>query len=270
MKQIFLLFFALTFAASGFLYAQKPDVELTKDEALVRIQEFQNKIKDLENSLKDADKATEATRKDLVAAKKSLKDCQESLYSLIGATPADVDKFRQNLGVIEGKQREMSRLSDDVLAEKGADIKALEDDLAVLQGNKISLLPEFFDRIVKLAKDLRGLYREKKIKTYTVGTWAENKDCLWNIAGKIEIYGDPFQWPKIWQGNTDIVRNPDIIHPGQVLLIPLAGPMTPDEIKAERKYWRIKRAAMDKKAAEEGTQAKPGPEIPKETGKKGN
>jgi nucleoid-associated protein YgaU len=65
---------------------------------------------------------------------------------------------------------------------------------------------------------------------------------LWNISGKAEIYGDPFQWPKIWQANTDIIRNPDIIHPGQVLKIPPPGPKTDEETKAERRYWRDKNA----------------------------
>ena len=104
-----------------------------------------------------------------------------------------------------------------------------------------------------------GKFREKKIKSYTVGTWAENKDCLWNISGKVDIYGDPFQWPKIWQANTSIVRNPDIIHPGQVLTLPQKGPQSTDDQKALRKYWRNKRAAQEKA---EGTE-KPKEEAPK-------
>ena len=72
----------------------------------------------------------------------------------------------------------------------------------------------------------------------------------------MEIYGDPFQWPKIWQANTDQIRNPDIIHPGQVLKVPPAGPKTDDESKAERKYWRKKRAAQA--AAAEAAATTPG------------
>jgi nucleoid-associated protein YgaU len=118
----------------------------------------------------------------------------------------------------------MQRLSDDVLADRQDDVMALEAKLNELRGHKLSLIPEFYNEILKLAKDINpGLIREKKIKNYTVGTWAENRDCLWNIAGKIEIYGDPFQWPKIWQANTGIIRNPDIIHPGQVLVLPGKG-----------------------------------------------
>ncbi|MBX3042967.1 MAG: LysM peptidoglycan-binding domain-containing protein [Candidatus Kapabacteria bacterium] len=148
----------------------------------------------------------------------------------------------------------MQKLSEAVLLERQADVVALENELNELRASKISLIPEFYNKIIALAKDIRGLYREKKITTYTVGTWAENRDCLWNIAGKIDIYSDPFMWPKIWQGNTDQIRNPDIIFPGQVLQIPAKGPKSSDELKAERKYWRMKKEAQAENAQAGGVQ----------------
>jgi len=151
---------------------------------------------------------------------------------------------------LEAKVRDMQKLSEDKLLDRQEDVKKLEAELNELRANKISIMPEFFPKIISLAKDIRGLYREKKITTYTVGTWAENRDCLWNIAGKIDIYADPFMWPKIWQGNTDQIRNPDIIFPGQGLKIPSKGPKSTEEMKAERKYWRNKKQAQAEAAAQ--------------------
>ncbi len=237
--------------AGSFAFAQpvpapssKPDIELTKDEATLRIEEFMKIVKGLEDRLAELNNKHTTLKTDLDKINKSIKDCRDELNALIGASDADVAAFRQRLGVLEGKVREMQRLSEDKLLERQEDVKKLEAELNELRGNKIALLPEFYNKIIALAKDIRGLYREKKITTYTVGTWAENRDCLWNIAGKIEIYGDFFMWPKIWQANTDQIRNPDIIHPGQVLQIPVKGAKTSEEIKAERKYWRNKKAAQ--------------------------
>jgi hypothetical protein len=229
--------------------ASKPDKELTKGEAELRIQQFETTVRGIEARLAEVSKKADDTRVKLDEVNKMLKDCQEETLRLLGATDADIAAFRQRLGVIEGKVREMQRLSEDKLLARQDDVKALENELNELRGNKISLIPEFYNKIIALAKDIRGLYREKKITTYTVGTWAENRDCLWNIAGKIDIYSDPFMWPKIWQGNTDQIRNPDIIHPGQVLQIPAKGPKTSDELKAERKYWRMKKEAQAEAAA---------------------
>jgi hypothetical protein len=76
-----------------------------------------------------------------------------------------------------------------------------------------------------------------------VGTWARDRDCLWNIAGKEQIYNDPLMWSKIYVANMDQIRNPDLIYPGQVLAIPPAGPKSDEELRAERLYYRNKRMA---------------------------
>lgn len=228
--------------------ASKPDVELTKDEAVMRIESWKSKVKELEDKLKKLKEDKSALQAEIDQAKRNLKDCQDALLAMLGATDADLEAFRQKLGQIAGKVREMQRLSNDELADKRAEVEALENELNQLRKDKISLLPEFYNKIIALAKDIKGLYREKKITTYTVGTWSENRDCLWNIAGKQEIYNDPNLWPKIWQANTDQIRNPDVIFPGQVLTLPVNSPKNAEELKAERKYYRMKNEASSQEA----------------------
>lgn len=252
MKNLLIILLFSVLAGSNLLAqmppASKPDIELTEDEATLRVQDYQSKIKNLEGQL-DAIKTDQADIKAKTAdLKKQLDDCNEALNKLVGATAADVEAFKQKLGQLEGKVREMQRLPNDELAGKRAEVEELERQYMELRNNKISLLPDVYPRMVKLGTDIKGLYREKKISTYTVGTWAENKDCLWNIAGNTEIYGDPNQWPKIWQANTSLIRNPDIIQPGWVLTIPPKGPKDAEELKAERKYYRMKKEAMDQNA----------------------
>ena len=46
----------------------------------------------------------------------------------------------------------------------------------------------------------------------------ESGDTLSKIAK--QYYGDPNQYPKIFQANTPMIKDPDEIYPGQVLLIP--------------------------------------------------
>lgn len=51
-------------------------------------------------------------------------------------------------------------------------------------------------------------------QTYTV----KPGDSLSKIAKR--VYGDPQQWRKIHEANRDVIENPDLIHPGQVLKLP--------------------------------------------------
>jgi nucleoid-associated protein YgaU len=50
--------------------------------------------------------------------------------------------------------------------------------------------------------------------TYTV----KPGDSLSRIAR--QHYGDAQMWPKIFEANRDQIKNPDLIHPGQVLTLP--------------------------------------------------
>ena len=50
--------------------------------------------------------------------------------------------------------------------------------------------------------------------TYTV----KSGDCLWKIAAA--LYGDPHRWREIYEANRDKINNPNLIYPGQQLVIP--------------------------------------------------
>jgi nucleoid-associated protein YgaU len=252
---IWLLLIIFGLSSLRTLAQQKPEEEWTKEEAQKKIEEYQATVQDLKNKSNALDADIQKLKDELNLTVQRSKDCRDSYYKLLGATDADITNFRQALAVLDGKVKQMERLSNDELAEKKEEVAALEAELNKMRTNKIAIIDEFYNKIIQLAREIKGLYREPSQKKYTVGTWAENRDCLWNIAGKNEIYGDPFQWPKIWQGNTDVIKNPDIIQPGWTLLVPKPGPKSTDEIKAERKYWRNKRAMMEKKSDEPGKKA---------------
>ena len=51
-------------------------------------------------------------------------------------------------------------------------------------------------------------------RTYTV----KAGDSLSKIAQR--EYGDASQWKKIYEANRDVIKNPDLIHPGQTFKLP--------------------------------------------------
>ncbi len=58
--------------------------------------------------------------------------------------------------------------------------------------------------------------KDTQIRSYVV----VKGDCLWNIAKKKIIYGDPWEWPKIYMANEDKIIDPHWIYPEQRFLIP--------------------------------------------------
>jgi len=219
----------------------KRDEDLTKSEADLRIAEWDAKVKGLQAELDAATNEIAGMNQQMEQIRADTRKCRDEIYAMLGATEADVQRFRERLGRIETRVREIGRMSDDQVSQYLGELKTLEDSLTAMRREKLSVLPEFYNKIQAIQKEINDIRGRAKTSTYTVGTWAKDRDCLWNIAGREQIYNDPLMWPKIWQANTDKIRNPDLIYPGQVLNIPAAGPKSDEELRAERLYYRRKK-----------------------------
>lgn len=44
-------------------------------------------------------------------------------------------------------------------------------------------------------------------------------DSLWSISAKPEVYANPYLWPLIWDANKGKIKDPNMLHIGQVLKI---------------------------------------------------
>ena len=142
---------------------------------------------------------------------KSMKDAQasrETLNEKIRTLQSDVDRLKK----------------ED--ASKAEEVKSCQQDLAAAQQQLNSLLA--------------SANREEAPSVYTVGTWAKDRDCLWNIAKKQAVYSDVWLWPKIWEDNRDQIKDPDLIYPGEKLQIPRKAPLTKKETLAEQTYYEHK------------------------------
>ncbi|HNV43971.1 MAG: hypothetical protein KBG82_02065 [Spirochaetes bacterium] len=103
-------------------------------------------------------------------------------------------------------------------------LKEMEDN--ILQAEQM-LSAEQFNESVEFSKKALKIYLQLILsatngenKTYVVRLIPQRRDCLWRIAGYPFIYNNPYLWPLIWIANLDIITNPDLIFPGQVLIIP--------------------------------------------------
>ncbi|MDR0524793.1 MAG: LysM peptidoglycan-binding domain-containing protein [Spirochaetaceae bacterium] len=81
-----------------------------------------------------------------------------------------------------------------------------------------------YDDALLVLAILAGLREQPSLPAqYVVKYWDPMKDCLWNIAGKPQIYGDPEKWRVIYEANKHKFvepNNPNLIEPGMILDIP--------------------------------------------------
>jgi len=139
-------------------------------------------------------------------------ECIDQLYALVGATRSDVENFRNAVNELDGKIKR----KESPKADRQADLNALKM-------NKISALPEFFDKVHnRMQQALDEWVDAAPVISYKV----VKGDHLWGIARKKEHYGNGFAWPVIYKANRDNIKNPDLIYPNQVFSIP---PLTQEE-----------------------------------------
>jgi len=199
-KKYLISFFSILFLLSVTVIAQE---EMTSDEWQAEM----TRLKDKKESLTKEVTALQNEVNNLKATKlQSYEDCVNELYSMVGATKADVDNFRKAVNELDGKVRRKEGPKAD-----------RQKDLDALKMNKISALPEFFDKVHnQMQRSLDSWVEEVKETMYTV----VRGDHLWGIARKSEHYGNGFAWPMIYKANRDKIKNPDLIYPKQVFSIP--------------------------------------------------
>ncbi len=142
-------------------------------------------------------------------------------------------------------ETEMARLQPELMGLRG-EVEALEGEIAWYEGlprvyvvqkgdflYKIAEMDEIYADPLKwkriyranraLIQDPNLIYPDWELTiprdwphSYTVG----RGESLWRIAGYWEIYGNSKMWSVIYEANKDQIKNPDMIQPGMVLMIP--------------------------------------------------
>lgn len=93
---------------------------------------------------------------------------------------------------------------DDILGKKGDTPSAAKPDFSNVQSGGSSTVAAAPEPVAT-----RGSGR-----TYVV----VDGDSLSKIAKR--EYGDASQWRRIYEANTDLIKDPDLIYPGQELKVP--------------------------------------------------
>jgi len=220
-KFLFILFIsiAIIFAINtGSLYAQQERMtiedynrELVKCKdrervARVEITSLEKEIAGLKAQLSDLDN--------------QIASMKEEIYRLLGYNQRQIDAFNRELGRLRQQIEGLLRLSLEELYDRLDEVETIGKRLEEMAADERAKLPEIAAQLREIQNLLerlkaRAAQAKPKIETYTV----IRGDYLWKIAGKPNIYADPYQWMRIYSFNRDEIRNPDLIFPAQIFKI---------------------------------------------------
>ncbi|MDZ7362810.1 MAG: DUF4407 domain-containing protein [candidate division KSB1 bacterium] len=142
----------------------------------------------------------------------------DEIYAMLGTDRAGVEAYRNQMRALEAEVDGLMALSPEELFKRRAELDQLQARLDEMKKNNISKLTEMQDWIAtiegKLAQ-LRARMPKAIFDQYTV----VRGDYLWKISKKPNIYGDPYQWMRIYSYNREMIKNPDLIYPNWNLKI---------------------------------------------------
>ncbi len=215
-KILFILSFGLLLAAlSSPAVAQE---KMSMDEYRQQLAEWQKREADAKAAIPQVDAEIAALKAELASLDQQMSKEWDDIYTMIGTDRAGVDAYRNDLKSLEAEVDGLMALSPEELFKRRAEVDALQARLDETKKSKISVLSEMQDNIARIEGKLTQL-RSRMPKAIYSEYNVERGDYLWRISGKQDIYGDPYQWMRIYSYNRDQIKDPDLIYPNQTFKI---------------------------------------------------
>lgn len=198
----------------------------------------------LKNVLTKLDTEIANLKSQLASLDQQYQGQMQKYLGMLNTTAPDMNAFGMALQNMTSQINNYMQMSDQDLCAQRKDVEALGARIDSMKTSNLALAQQYYSEVQTLVNDYAQLQARlancSTAMTYTVGTWARNRDCLWNIAKKPSIYNDPWRWPKIYMANRNQIKNPDLIYPKEVLKVPENGPLNVHERAAARAYYARK------------------------------
>lgn len=157
-------------------------------------------------------------RQDLASTEQQTTQTWDEIYAMLGTDRAGVEAYRNQLNQLEADIDGLLALSPEELFKRRAELDQLQARLDEMKKSNIYKLTEMQDRIATLEGKMTQLRSRMPKAVYDQYTVVKG-DYLWRISKKPDIYGDPYQWMRIYSYNREMIKNPDLIYPNWNLKI---------------------------------------------------
>ncbi|MDZ7395372.1 MAG: LysM peptidoglycan-binding domain-containing protein [candidate division KSB1 bacterium] len=215
-KIVLVLSFGLLLTAlNGTVVAQK---KMTMDEYRQQLAEWQKREADAKAEIPKVDAEIAALKAELASLDQQINKEWDDIYAMLGTDRAGVEAYRNDLKNLEAEVDGLMALSPEELFKRRAELDAMQARLNEMKKSKIGLLSEMQDIIARIEGKITQLRSRMPKAIYTEYN-VQRGDYLWKISGKQDIYGDPYQWMRIYSYNRDQIKDPDLIYPQQIFKI---------------------------------------------------
>ena len=198
-----------------------------KADALADSAKFANRINELQVELNNANTEYDAVYNEIM--------------TFIGINKSDLAAVKNKINYYNKNIKNWNKLSDKELWSTKKEIRSLVTEYNEFKVTKAAKAPDFRDEFSDLNNKIANLeanLQAAKPKYYEDEYTIVKGDWLSKIAGYSFIYNDISKWPIIYRANRDQIKDPNLIHPNQVIKIPRGLPYSWKVYKGEC-LWKI-------------------------------
>ncbi|MCD6116390.1 LysM peptidoglycan-binding domain-containing protein [bacterium] len=211
------LIFVLLLALSSPVFSQDAR-KIKTGEYKVQLAEWQKREAVATAKIDSLNKVIEDLNNQIAGVETEIDNEWNSVYTLVGTDKAGYEAYKTDLESIDSEIDGLASLSPEELFRSRDKVDAIEAKIAEAKGSKIGLLTEMETKLADLDGKLAALKAKIPENIYDKYT-VVNGDYLWKIAKKDDIYGNAYQWIRIYTVNKDQIKNPDLIYPEQIFNI---------------------------------------------------
>jgi nucleoid-associated protein YgaU len=202
------------------LPAVAQEQKMSMDEYQAALNEARQRETTAKAEIAKLDEEIARLRSEMASTEQQTTATWDEIYSMLGTDRAGVEAYRTQMRSLESDIDGLMALSDDELYKRRTELDQLQARIDEMKKSNISKLTEMQDWIAALEgkmTQMRARINAHKpaFDQYTV----TRGDYLWRISSKQDIYGDPYQWMRIYSFNRDMIKNPDLIYPDWTLKI---------------------------------------------------
>jgi len=189
-------------------------------------EEYQSKLAEFQARESNANDKMESERSSIEDLNNQISDLEQQItavwddiFSFASTNKDDFEQLKSQSDDLASKISEFERLSPDALLNRADELDDLDNMIAELRampGSSIGSVFEQLNDLTDRVERLRNAVPQPKHDMYSV----ISGDHLWRIAGKSNIFNDPWKWMRIYSSNRSEIKDPDLIYPDQRLRIP--------------------------------------------------
>jgi LysM repeat protein len=219
-KIIVYLVLVLVLSSFSMLMAQSYNYEeMEMDEYNALLQEWQGRLDAAQKGIAEEDAKITDLQKQLDDTQAQVDGVWDEIYAALGSSRAEDEQFKRDIQALRSDVSALLAMSPDEIYRRKDELQAYKDRLAAMRANNLALLSDnmaALDAVESMIKQAEEKGKPAQPDTYTV----IRGDYLWKIAGKNDIYGDPYAWSRIYTTNRDMIKDPNLIFPKQIFQIP--------------------------------------------------